>query len=310
MSYCTWVACTADGEYPHLDRNGESWCLLCKSHDFTLKKVLESDSAPNIMGAWIKAQGGPEAAAKRTGDKRELTTIIDRGVLGGQTWEQAAAVLLPDDLGATGRVAVGRAAVPEAHVAPEVAPRMNEERNFPNLAHPGKTDPLAPEDTSRTYSDHRQDVRMAEVPSLYRETYERLAVELALNMDDAQAVFARHGHDLEAAAALVESPQFVALLQRVTDEVRENGTSFKMKARIQAEELLATSYDMATDPLISPAVRADLIKWTSKVGGLEPKDKDEGKMGGGLTLSITFAGQAPQQVVTGHQPILIEQEPS
>lgn len=290
MSHCTWVMCDASAEYPRVSSDGEEWCRLCKSHDFTLEQVLTSGNPANILGAWVKAQGGADAAAKRTEGKNELTKIVEHGILGRQEWDQAAGVLLSDDLGAPRNVGVHGAAVAGEKVTT-----------------PGTELDAALGTEEKSFADQRRDTRMAEVPALYRETHERLAVELALNMDDAQAVFARHGHDIEAAAALIENPVFITLLERVTDEVRENGTSFKMKARLQAEELLATSYDMATDPLISPAVRAQLIQWTSKVAGLEPKDKEESKGGGGLTLSITFTGQQPQQVIEGRVPVVIDQ---
>lgn len=148
---------------------------------------------------------------------------------------------------------------------------------------------------------------MADVPELYRQKHERLALELACAMDDADAIFARHGYTQEQAIELAGSPAFLALLQRTTDDVRTNGTTFRLKARAQAEELLATSFEMATDPTVSSAVRADLVKWTALMAGHNPKpEKDDGKTSGGLTLSITFAGQAPQTVVAAHEPLTIE----
>ena len=89
--------------------------------------------------------------------------------------------------------------------------------------------------------------------------------------------------------------------------MQENGLSFKAKARAQAEDLLAHSYDLATDPLCSAAVRADLIKWTAKVAGLEPTTKDTEKTGGGgLVLNISFAGQ-PAQSVIATDAVIIDQ---
>ena len=62
----------------------------------------------------------------------------------------------------------------------------------------------------------------------------------------------------------------------------------------------------------SAAVRADLIKWAAKVAGNEPAPvKSNEVTGGGFSLSITFAGQAPQQIVTAaREPLTIEQEGS
>ncbi len=167
------------------------------------------------------------------------------------------------------------------------------------------TDDLIPFEQSPI--DSRQDRRMAEVPELYRQNHERLAVELALHMDDAEAIFASYHYTPDQAAELIESPAFIALLERVTKEVREQGLSFRMKARAIAEDLLPFAHEMATDANCSAAVRADLIKWASKVGDLDPKpSKDDSKTGGGLTLSITFAGQAPQQVVSAHETLTID----
>lgn len=156
----------------------------------------------------------------------------------------------------------------------------------------------------------RQSARLEQVPDLYRKTHERLAVELALHVDDAEAVFATYGYTPKQAADLLEQPGFLVLMRQAAKEVQESGLSFRTKAGLIAGELLPYAHDIATDPLQSAAVRADLIKWSAKVAGYEPKEaKDDGKTGGGLILSITFAGQAPQQVISSQQqPITIEQE--
>jgi len=155
----------------------------------------------------------------------------------------------------------------------------------------------------------RQETRMQGVPELYRKAHERMAVELALKVDAAEEIFARYGYTPEQAADLVESPAFMLLLQHTAKEVQETGLSFRTKAKLLAGELLPYASEIATDPLQSAAVRADLIKWSATVAGFVPKDvKDDGKTGGGLTLSITFAGQAPQQVVSTRETLTIDQE--
>ena len=156
----------------------------------------------------------------------------------------------------------------------------------------------------------RQAARLEDVPEIYRKTHELLAVELAMHVDDAAEIFARYGYSDEQAAELVESPAFVMLMQQMSKEVQTSGLSFKTKAQLIAGELLPYANELATDPLISAAVRLSSIQWVAKMAGFEPKEsKDEGKTGGGLTLSITFAGQAPQQVVSSqHKPLTITQE--
>ena len=155
---------------------------------------------------------------------------------------------------------------------------------------------------------NRQAARLAALPAAYKSQHERLAYELALKLDDSAVIFQRHGYTGEQALALLETGEFPALLERVVQEVREKGLSFRAKARVMAEDLLQHGYEIATDDQASSAVRADLIQWMARVADLEPAKKD-GKdtgAGGGLHLSITFAGQAPQTVTTGHEPITID----
>lgn len=164
-------------------------------------------------------------------------------------------------------------------------------------------------DPSESPAALRQAARLEDVPALYRKTYERLAVELALDVDDAEAIFSRYGYSPEQAADLMESPAFVALLQIATKETRESGMSYRTKAKLIAGELLPYAVDIATDPLQSAAVRADMIKWAAKVAGFEPKEsKDEGKGGGtGLTLTIQFSGNSPEKIVSTSDHLTIDQ---
>ncbi len=162
------------------------------------------------------------------------------------------------------------------------------------------------EDMPYHFAEARQEQRLTAIPALYKTNHERLACELALRMDSTEDIFAAYGYTPEAAAELMESPAFTGLLSRIGVEIRENGLSFKMKAKAIAEELLPVAFDLAKDPLQSAAVRADLIKWTAKVAGHEPNPKaaDAGAAAG-FTLNLTFAGAAPVQVV-GRVPLTIE----
>lgn len=155
----------------------------------------------------------------------------------------------------------------------------------------------------------RQERRLDSIPEVYKTKYERLAVELALALDDADAIFKRYGYSPDEALALAQSLAFSTILERVMREVKESGMSFRAKARMQAEELLGHSFEIATDPNQSAAVRLDAIQWTAKMGDLEPRSaKEDVKLGGGLTLSIQFSGAPPTQVISTHEPLTIEQE--
>lgn len=146
--------------------------------------------------------------------------------------------------------------------------------------------------------DVRQEQRQAALPGVYRTAHERLAVELAMQMNDPADIFEQHGLSIAEGVALMETPTFLSLLQRISKELKESGTTFRAKARMMAEELLPCAFDLARDPQISSAVRLDAAKSVVKWAGLEPATKDDGKTaGGGLTLSITFAGAQPEKVI-------------
>lgn len=155
----------------------------------------------------------------------------------------------------------------------------------------------------------RQASRIDALPAVYKTQHERLAYELALKMDEPEAIFAKHGYSEDQALALLSSPGFSLLFDKVTAEVAESGQTFRMKARAQAEALLTQSFEIATDPTAPTSERVKLIQWTAKVAGYEPKPTpdDTGQGAGGFNLTIQFAGQQPQQVVTGaHVPAMIE----
>lgn len=168
---------------------------------------------------------------------------------------------------------------------------------------------MSDEPQPRETYEERAERRLESIPSVYKTQHERLAFELALAPpEDAGGIFAGHGFTQDQSIALLSDATFARLLERVTKEVKDQGLSFRAKARVMAEDLLQHSYSLATDPEVSAAVRLDAIKSTVKWAGLEPKEKDgAGTGGGGLTLNISFAGQSPQKIV-GHEPVTIEHE--
>jgi hypothetical protein len=151
-----------------------------------------------------------------------------------------------------------------------------------------------------TVLDQRQQTRMPLRPTgpLAEAWDPRLPYELALEMAEPLEVFSKFGIEKDDAIVLLQNPVFVAKLRGYRAEIVAKGTSFRLKAKVQAEDLLTHSYDMATDPETPPSVRADLIKWTAAVAELGPpkeiaKDGGGGGAGGGFTLNITFTGTSP-----------------
>ena len=115
----------------------------------------------------------------------------------------------------------------------------------------------------------------------------RLAFDIALRLEgsgeDLDEIVTRH--QIVAGDLLVfnKDPVFLRKVSDFRDEIRDKGVTFRLKARTQAEELLKTSWMLIHDPVVSPAVKADLIKSTVKWAGLEPKnDVGDGAAAGGV----------------------------
>lgn len=62
---CTWEGCAGSGLHPQLDANGKPWARLCETHHNRLAEILSGSDARKILSVWVRAQGGPRAAAAR-----------------------------------------------------------------------------------------------------------------------------------------------------------------------------------------------------------------------------------------------------
>jgi hypothetical protein len=168
------------------------------------------------------------------------------------------------------------------------------------------TDLTLPEGRELSRPELRQKERL---PNGYKDialagmTFDpRLTFELALGLDDSGAIFARYGYDHEAAIKLIKQPVFQHVLKAYVDDVKENGLTYKNKAKLQAEVLLVDAFEIARDPEAPAAVRADLIKWHAKVADYEPKQNAPQAAGNGFALQIVFSGEARKE------PLLVQGE--
>lgn len=97
-----------------------------------------------------------------------------------------------------------------------------------------------------------------------------LPVEIALRVAPLREICEAYGIDKDQWAALRKDPVFQRELAAAIDHVKKEGASVKLKAQLQCDELLKTSWTMIHDSSggIPPSVRADLIKHTFRVAGL------------------------------------------
>lgn len=128
-----------------------------------------------------------------------------------------------------------------------------------------------------------------------------LPIEIAMRTSSTRAVCEEYGITEEEWDLIRFDPTFLGDLQRAADMLKEEGMSFKMKAKLQAEELLKSSWRLIHDALTPPAVRADLIKATMKWAQYDvPPSAGNVAPGSGFSISINFNGDAPQpRVING-----------
>lgn len=96
-----------------------------------------------------------------------------------------------------------------------------------------------------------------------------LPIEVAMRTAPIKQICEAYGLDRDEWNALRVHPLFVADVQAAMETLKEDGMSFTVKARLQAEELLKTSWQMIQSTHTPPTVRADLIKFTIRAAGLD-----------------------------------------
>lgn len=65
MSRCTWKECASDATQPQRGNDGSVWADLCEPHHVELDAAVGSMNVKKLMRAYVLAQGGAAAAARR-----------------------------------------------------------------------------------------------------------------------------------------------------------------------------------------------------------------------------------------------------
>lgn len=135
---------------------------------------------------------------------------------------------------------------------------------------------------------------------LSRPWTDRFVIDIAMSLegtgDRAEVVLAAHGYTDSQLLEFSRDPLFAQRVEYFRNDLRNNGFSFKQKAKAQAELLLDTSWEIIHDIDTSPAVQADLIKWTAKMAGYEPT-KDTAADGGGVKINIIMGDVPAPKVI-------------
>lgn len=117
-----------------------------------------------------------------------------------------------------------------------------------------------------------------------------LLVELALKTASPQELKEHYGYSDEDWLVLRANPVFLSELAAACEEVKKDGVSFKMKARLQAEAMLETSWRLVHAPSseVPANVKSDLIKTTFRIAGFDNKEAAAGTGGTALNIQINL----------------------
>ncbi len=117
-----------------------------------------------------------------------------------------------------------------------------------------------------------------------------LPIELALKTASPHELKEHYGYNDEEWQALRSNPVFIAELTGACDAMKQEGMTFKMKARLQAEAMLETSWRLVHAPgsEVPANVKADLIKSTARWAGYDSKDATGGPGGTALNIQINL----------------------
>ena len=118
-----------------------------------------------------------------------------------------------------------------------------------------------------------------------------LPIEVALRTASVKNICIDYKISREEWDVLRHDPRFIRDVQDAAAELKKDGMSFKMKARLQSEELLKTSWQMIHAPGddVPPSVKADLLKFTVRAAGLDgSKDQANGPAGPTLQIQINL----------------------
>lgn len=103
----------------------------------------------------------------------------------------------------------------------------------------------------------------------------RIAFEVAMGESDTD-ILVRHNLTAEEYQRIVSHPAFRKEVSTYIQDIRDNGVSFKAKARIQAEEYLEVVDTIVNNPELGASTRMDAIKSVVKWAGLETQPVAQG----------------------------------
>lgn len=115
-----------------------------------------------------------------------------------------------------------------------------------------------------------------------------LPIEVAMGMASNDDLCEAYNLTPDELANLKVMPAFVMEVRAAADALKEEGMSFQMKNRLQAEAMLSRLWQMthASYDEVPPAVQADLIKFSIRAAGYDRSKDQANAAAGGPSLAI------------------------
>jgi hypothetical protein len=115
-----------------------------------------------------------------------------------------------------------------------------------------------------------------------------LPIELAMKSAPVREICEAYGITKDELSRLTEDPIFVQAFRNAKEMLQKDGMSFRLKARMQAEELLKESWKLIKGAGTPTPVKADLIKATVRWAGYEPKGDGAAGVGNAFQININL----------------------
>ena len=125
-------------------------------------------------------------------------------------------------------------------------------------------------------------------PALIEPYPPTLPIEIALRIQPVPDICKAYGIERAEWNRIRLNPVFVEDLRQCLENLKKEGMNFKMRAQLQATELLKTTWNMIHDETgqVPPAVRADLAKATVRWAGYDSKDQTAQTSGNSFQVNI------------------------
>lgn len=118
-----------------------------------------------------------------------------------------------------------------------------------------------------------------------------LPIELALKTASPREIQSEYGFCDEEWEQLRANPVFLKELAGACELVRQEGMSFKLKAKLIAEENLSEVFKLTRDKDCPHAVRGKLIELTARWAGFDPRTNGEDAAGSGALVANSLSIQ-------------------